>query len=133
MRRAAAQQVGRVATELPRARAREDEQSRGVGFHELVDDGKEVRGALDLVQNDGHGGPLGRHEIPQALGPRDETAQHFRLQQIHHQRVRKLLLQPGRLACPAWAKEEEAARRELQESTYRFHFESQKGISKSEM
>ena len=124
-RRPAAEQVDAGPADLAGAGAGEGEE-RAPGVDEGVDDIEQLRRLLHLVDDDG---PSlgGQDEVSQALGAGQEVSMDVGLEQIHPERFREPLAEPGRLAGAAGAEEKEAALRRTEESLYDLHFRSKFG------
>ena len=106
---AAREQVDSTAPELASAGTGEDEPVPAPGFHEMVNDVQELGDPLDFVDDHIGTGRRSADPFPQAFRASRQPPVLLRLEEIHHERVREDLAQPGGLACPPRAKEEEAA------------------------
>ena len=124
-RRPAAEQVDPGPADLAGAGAGEGEDG-APGVDEGVDDVEQLRRLLHLVDDDG---PSlgGQDQVPQALGAGQQVSMDVGLQQVHPERFRESLAEPGRLAGAAGAEEKEAALRRTEESLYDLHFRSKFG------
>ena len=112
----AREKVHSVAPELAGAGAREDEPVPPPGLHEVVHDVQEFGNALDFVDDHIASGRRAMHQFAEAFRAGGQPAVQLRLQQVHDQSIRQRRGQPGGLARPARAEEEEAASRKGEES-----------------
>ena len=128
-----AEQVHAAPPELPGARPREHEARRCRLLQDGVHDREQLRDPLDLVDDHGVPARRPRHQLPKALGAGAQAAMQGGVEQVQVQGVGQPPAQPGGFAGSARAEQEAAPVRDLEESTYKFHFASKNGKSVSRL
>ena len=123
----AAQQIHAAAPELSRARTGEDEAWRRRLLQNGVNDGEKLGDPLYLVDHHGRLPRRTREKIPKTLGASAQTAMQRRIEEVQIQGIGKLVAQPSGLARSARAEQEAAPVWNVENSTYKFHYESQNG------
>jgi len=109
----AAQEVDARSPQLPGAGGGQDE-LRGrarPAFDEQVHDVQQERGLLDFVDDDLAGVRLAFDSIAEPLGARQQRPERLRIEQVDVDGLRIGAAQPGRLAAPPGAEQEEALAR----------------------
>ena len=129
----ATQQIHTAPAELAGARSREHEAWWRRPLQDGVDDGQELRNPLNLVDHHRVLAGRPRKQLVEALGPGVEAAMQRGIEQVQVQGIREPVAQPGGLAGSAGAEQEAALVRDLEESSYKFHFESKNGNSGSDL
>ena len=112
---------------LARARARQCE-DRTARFDQAVDDVEQGRRLLHLVDHDGASLLVPHDQLAQSFGARLVFALTGGVEKVEPQCVRELLPEPGGLAGAAGSEQEEAVRRQGQETLYYIHFWSNFGV-----
>ena len=127
----AAQQVDAAAPELAGARSGQHETRRRRLLQHRMDDGEQLRDALDLV--DDHRVRAGRagDQLAQPLGAGAQGAVARRVEQVQEQGARQPVAQPRRLAGAAGAEQEAAPVGNLEKSADEIHFGSKNGTTDS--
>ena len=123
----ASQQIHSTAPELSRARTRQDEARRRRFLQDGVDNREQFGDPLDLV--DHHRRLPGRacQQFPKALGTGAQIAMQRRFEQVQIQGIGEPVAQPCGFAGSARTEQEAALVRNLEKSTYEFHYGSQNG------
>ena len=123
----ASQQIHATAPEFSCARTRQDEARRRRFLQDGVNNREKLGDPLDLV--DHYRSLPGRacEQLPKALGTGSQAAMQRRFEQVQIEGIGKLVAQPSGLAGSARTEQEAALVRNLEESTYKFHYGSQNG------